>query len=160
MSRVGSALKLSAKEPETARDSTFIKPRASANVRPSLSNYNKNQKEFTHHLELYLPQSLRCYDVTGRNLTATWIELSETAEQEHQELLKKTNKTLLYQLSKSDETNDGVYTSVYEGAAKRFDVSGLVPLTNYKFKLRVKWEEDENEDAWSTKSIMCEVKTT
>lgn len=65
----------------------------------------------------------------------------------------------MYQLSQSNARHEGVYNIVWEGHATQHQVEHLIPQTTYKFKLRIKFQDDESEDAWSRKSLGCEITT-
>lgn len=110
-----------------------------------------------------LPPTLRCITVQARTISIEWTSnfnpASDSTEETSIKLLDSdTMLHIQYQLSKSEE-NSGVYQVVYEGGARTFNISSLIPLTKYTFKLRVKWDDDP-EDNWSKSSTQIEVKTT
>ena len=66
------------------------------------------------------------------------------------------SKEVIYRIIRLNER--GNFEKVYEGKACNCRVQNLAPRSTYKFKLRVKWE-DADEEAWSSGFVTCEAAT-
>lgn len=96
---------------------------------------HKRSLQREEELEPLFPEGLFATRVSGRSVSFDWATLNPTEEQ------KKNQKKVLYQLSRSDPRKEGIFFVVYEGDKSHHEAINLIPQTEYKFKLRLSFDD-------------------